>query len=65
MSLSLNLPELIKALDALADKFPAQPVLVGGQALRWGGMEALQAYPNVSTINSLDELEQQLAAYAQ
>lgn len=65
LSLTLNLPGLITALDAITDKFPAQPILVGGQALRWGGLEAVQAYPNVTCISSLDDLEQQLATYAQ
>lgn len=65
LSLLLNLPKLITALDAITDKFPSQPILVGGQALRWGGMEAVQVYPNVTCIGSLDELEQQLATYAQ
>lgn len=65
LSLSLHLPELLLALETISRQFPKQPILVGGQALRWGGMEALQAYPNVTCIHSLDELEKQLAAYEQ
>jgi methanogenic corrinoid protein MtbC1 len=65
LSLHLNLPKLITALDAITDRFPSQPILVGGQALRWGGMEAVQAYPNVTCIGSLDELDQQLENHAQ
>lgn len=63
LSLMLNLPELLKALEAISARFADLPILVGGQALRWGGLEALQAYPNVTCIHSLDELELQLATH--
>lgn len=63
LSLMLNLPQLIEALDAISVRFPELPILVGGQSLRWGGLEAVQAYANVTCINSLDELEQQLASH--
>ncbi len=65
LSLLLNLPGLITALDAITRQYPAQAILVGGQALRWGGMEAVQAYPNAACIGSLDQLEQTLATYEQ
>lgn len=63
LSIYFNLPMLLKALDAVSGKYPELPILVGGQAFRWGAAEALQPYPNASYIASLDELEQRMAAY--
>ena len=63
LSIYFNLPSLLKALDAVSGKYPDLPILVGGQAFRWGAKAALQPYPNVKYLESLDELEQSLAAY--
>lgn len=65
LSIYFNLPALLKALDAVSGKYPDLPILVGGQAFRWGAAEALQPYPNASYIGSLDELEQRMAAHEQ
>ena len=40
-------------------------VLDGGQAFRWGGLTAVQRYPNVSYIASLDELEKRMLTHEQ
>jgi hypothetical protein len=56
---------LLKALDAVTGKYPGLPILVGGQAFRWGGVDAVQAYPNVCHLATLDALEQKLLAYEQ
>lgn len=63
LSIYFNLPALLAALDAVSGKYPDLPILVGGQAFRWGAAEALQPYPNATYIASLDELEQRMAAY--
>jgi len=63
LSIYFNLPALLKALDAVSEKYPDLPILVGGQAFRWGAAEALQPYPKAAYIASLDELEQRLAVY--
>ncbi len=63
VSVAANLPTLWKALDALGSGFPLLPVLVGGQAFRWGALDALEGYPNVSYIGSLDALEERMQAY--
>jgi methanogenic corrinoid protein MtbC1 len=65
LSIYFNLPALLKALDAVTGNYPDLPILVGGQAFRWGGLAAVQAYRNVSHVASLDELEQRLAAHEQ
>jgi methanogenic corrinoid protein MtbC1 len=63
LSIYFNLPALIAALDAVTGKCPDLPILVGGQAFRWGAEVALKPYANASYIASLDELEQRMAAY--
>jgi methanogenic corrinoid protein MtbC1/heme oxygenase len=61
LSLPSNLAALIRTLDAVGSSYPELPILVGGQAFRWLGREALQAYPNTTCIASLDELVQRLS----
>ncbi len=63
LSLPSNLASLVKTIDAVSHHHPELPILVGGQAFRWVGMEAMLANPNVACIASLDELEQKLAHY--
>lgn len=65
LSIYLNMPALLKAIEAVAARFPDLPILVGGQAFRWVGVQEMQAYPKVSYMSSLDELEQTLHAYEQ
>ncbi|MDP3539585.1 MAG: cobalamin-dependent protein [Azonexus sp.] len=65
LSVYFNLPALIKALDAVTFNYPELPILVGGQAFRWGAEAALQPYPNASYMASIDELEQRMVAYEQ
>lgn len=61
LSLPFNLPRLLAALDALSAAHPGLPIVVGGQAFRWGAQSALAPYPNVRYIATLDELEQRMA----
>lgn len=61
LSLPSNLASLIKTIDAVSHHHPELPILVGGQAFRWAGMETLQTYPNTTCIASLDEFAQKLA----
>jgi methanogenic corrinoid protein MtbC1 len=65
LSLSIygNLPALLEALDAVTAAHPDLPILVGGQAFRWGGVADVQGYPNVSYIASLDELEKRMLTH--
>ena len=57
LSISFNLPSLLAALDALRGSFPDLPVIVGGQAFRWGGARQLSRYEQVTLVGSIDELE--------
>lgn len=65
LSIYFNLPALVKALDAVTQRYPALPIVVGGQAFRWGAEEALRPYPDVRYLASLDDLEQCLASHEQ
>lgn len=65
LSIFFNMPALLKALDAVSGAHPDLPILVGGQAFRWGGLAAIQRYPNVSYMASLDALEQRMLACEQ
>ncbi len=62
LSIYFNLPKLIAALDAVTAAYPDLPILVGGQAFRWGAQDALQHYPNTAYLHSLDALEERMAA---
>ena len=57
LSISFNLPSLLAALDALRGSFPDLPVIVGGQAFRWGGAGQLRGYDQVTLVRSIFELE--------
>ena len=57
LSVYLNMPNLLKVLDAVTSAYPELRVLVGGQAFRWGGSEALGAYANSIYVSSLSDLE--------
>jgi methanogenic corrinoid protein MtbC1 len=63
LSIYSNLPALIKALDTVRAKYPDLPILVGGQAFRWGGTDLLKQYRNVTYISSIDQLEQEMEKY--
>ena len=57
LSISFNLASLLAALDAVCGSWPELPVIVGGQAFRWGGAGSLSRYEQVSLVGSVDELE--------
>jgi methanogenic corrinoid protein MtbC1 len=58
-----NLPSLLRVLDAVKGAHPDLPVLVGGQALRWGGADAVERYRNVTRISAIGELERIMASH--
>ena len=48
---------LLHAAGAIRAQFPSVPILVGGQAFRWGGRERAEQIPGVEYLPSLAELE--------
>lgn len=57
LSLYFNLPELTKTLDQLQNAFPDMPILVGGQAFRWGGTEIIDQFKNVELMSDIRTLQ--------
>ena len=64
LTLYANLPDLLRHIQTLHEAFPSTPILVGGQAFRWGGRETLNGLPQVWLVGSLDELEQIMAHFS-
>jgi methanogenic corrinoid protein MtbC1 len=56
VALASGLAEVINAATAIRAAFPAVPILVGGQALRWGGRERVECLPRVRCLASLRDL---------
>ncbi len=63
LSLNLNLSALMRAVAGVRGRFAQLPIVVGGQALRWGGLQALADCPGVSCVDSLDALEHAMLAH--
>ncbi len=54
---SFGLAAVIGAATEIRAAFPDVPILVGGQAFRWGGRERVERVPGVRCLASLGELE--------
>ena len=65
LTLYSNLPDLFRHVRTLHERFPHTKVIVGGQALRWGGHDVLTSLPNVRLVYSLDELEEFIRSYGE
>jgi methanogenic corrinoid protein MtbC1 len=57
VSVAFSLDTLIGAAAEIRAAFPDVPILVGGQAFRWGGRERIEHLPGVRCLTSLSELE--------
>jgi methanogenic corrinoid protein MtbC1 len=57
VSVAFSLDTLIRAAAEVRAAFPTVPILVGGQALRWGGRSRVECLPGVRCLTSLGELE--------
>jgi methanogenic corrinoid protein MtbC1 len=58
LSVYTGMPGLISLLEQVRNEFPTLPVIVGGQAFRWGGVDQVTAYSGVRHVGSIFELEQ-------
>lgn len=63
VSVYFNIPNLLSALTELRIQFSKIPILAGGQAFRWGGVQLLSRYENIRYISDIIELEQVIGAY--
>ncbi len=57
VSVAFSLDTLLGAAAEIRAAFPALPILVGGQAFRWGGRERVERLPGALCLSSLGELE--------
>jgi MerR family transcriptional regulator, light-induced transcriptional regulator len=62
VSVTFSLDTVLRAAREIREAFPTVPILVGGQALRWGGRERLEQIPGVRCVLSLDELDAWIAS---
>lgn len=58
LSVYFALPGLIGLLESVRSEFPTLPIVVGGQAFLWGGVDSVTAYSGVRHIGSIAEFEQ-------
>jgi methanogenic corrinoid protein MtbC1 len=62
LAISINLDNLWRVIEMARSTFPHIPILVGGQAFRWGGTDKLSEYEGVAYVASLKDLEKRLFA---
>lgn len=60
LSILANLDHLKRGIEVLRTDFPKLDLLVGGQAFRWGGIDAIKRYPGTEYIQSLEDLEKMI-----
>ncbi len=56
LSIYFNLPELKATVAHIRQRFPNMPILVGGQAFRWGGIDIVKEFNNVTHLSGIDTL---------
>lgn len=57
LSIYFNLPEMIRTLEKIRDHFPKTPIIVGGQAFRWGGTNVISQYEDVHYLSGISQLQ--------
>lgn len=57
LSIYSNLPMLVKHTEAIRSAFKDLPIIYGGQAFRWGGVEKMEQFSQTQYVSSLDALE--------
>ncbi|MFQ3574086.1 MAG: cobalamin-dependent protein [Thermodesulfovibrionales bacterium] len=60
LSIYMNFTNLLRVIEIITSKYPEQSIIVGGQAFRFGGIDLLNKYKNVSYIPSIHELEKRI-----
>ncbi len=56
LSIYYNLPVMKKTLAEIRNHFQELPIMVGGQAFRWGNLEILQEFDNVIYLSGVETL---------
>jgi len=52
-----NLQKLIEVIDLVRKGNPMLPIIVGGQAFKWGSSESLEKFENIRYIPSIEDLQ--------
>lgn len=60
IAIYFNMQNMWKMVEKVRREFPDLPVLVGGQAFRWGGLEITEEFSNITYAPTLIELEKQI-----
>ena len=60
VSIYFNMPELKNTIEQIRRAGLDLPILVGGQAFRWGGQDIQQQFPDVRLVKSIETLEQMI-----
>ena len=60
LSIYYNLPELKNTVAEIRQHFPDLPVMVGGQAFRWGGSEITEQFSNVSYLSGIETIRKHI-----
>jgi methanogenic corrinoid protein MtbC1 len=58
LSIYYNLPELKNTITEIRRHFPDIPIMVGGQAFRWGGTEITRQFNNIVYLSGIETLSQ-------
>ncbi|SDB43078.1 Methanogenic corrinoid protein MtbC1 [Desulfonatronum thiosulfatophilum] len=61
LSISHNMSSLHAIVDRIRTDFPDLPVIVGGQAFRWQGMDIERQHDRVELVSSLTHLQDYIA----
>lgn len=63
MSIFFNFPILEATLSRIRAHYKDMPILVGGQAFLWGGVETIEKFNDVFYMKSIDELEKSIVNF--
>jgi hypothetical protein len=63
LSILSNMGNLKRCIEAVRGDYPNMDLWVGGQAFRWGGIEAIRKFPATEYIPSLDLLEHAIQSH--
>lgn len=58
LSIYFNIHELKNTLAQIRSNFSEIPIIIGGQAFRWGGHEIADQYNNVAILSSITQLNE-------
>ena len=60
LAVYFNLDNLLRVVEMVRATFQDLPILVGGQAFRWGGADQILQYNQVAYLSSLRDLERKI-----